>query len=170
MTQNRDRKPSRAADAEVAATASPAGSPFRYRVSEAAALIGVSDDTLRRWADAGRLDLVRGEGRLIQVDGVQLAHLATELAADGALAASGARRSPTSARNRMPGIVTRVVRDGVMAQVEIQAGPFRMVSLISREAADELGLEVGAPAVATVKATNVGVELLAPESLTGGRA
>jgi molybdopterin-binding protein len=170
MTQNRDRKPSPAADAEVAATASTAGSPFRYRVSEAAALIGVSDDTLRRWADAGRLDLVRGEGRLIQVDGVQLAHLATDLAADGALAASGARRSPTSARNRMPGIVTRVVRDGVMAQVEIQAGPFRMVSLISREAADELGLEVGAPAVATVKATNVGVELLAPESLTGGRA
>jgi molybdopterin-binding protein len=173
MTQNRDRKPPRAADAEVATPAAPAmpvGSPFRYRVSEAAALIGVSDDTLRRWADAGRLDLVRGEGRLIQVDGVQLAHLATELAADGALAGSGARRPPTSARNRMPGIVTRVVRDGVMAQVEIQAGPFRMVSLISREAADELGLEVGAPAVATVKATNVGVELLAPESLTGGRA
>jgi molybdopterin-binding protein len=170
MTQNRDRRPSRAADAEVAAAAPHAASPFRYRVSEAAALIGVSDDTLRRWADAGRLDLVRGEGRLIQVDGVQLAHLATELAADGALAASASRGPQASARNRMPGIVTRVVRDGVMAQVEIQAGPFRMVSLISREAADELGLEVGAPAVATVKATNVGVELLAPESLTGGRA
>ncbi|MFT7766698.1 TOBE domain-containing protein [Clavibacter tessellarius] len=174
MTQNRDRKPSRAADAanpaEPATTPAPAAPPFRYRVSEAAALIGVSDDTLRRWADAGRLDLVRGEGRLILVDGVQLAHLATELAADGALAASGSRRPLASARNRMPGIVTRVVRDGVMAQVEIQAGPFRVVSLISREAADELGLEVGSPAVATVKATNVGVEALAPESLTGGRA
>ncbi|MBF4622363.1 molybdopterin-binding protein [Clavibacter sp. VKM Ac-2542] len=170
MTQKRDRPPARAADAEQPVAADPASGPFRYRVSEAAALIGVSDDTLRRWADAGRLDLVRGEGRLIQVDGVQLAHLATELAADGALAASGAGRPPTSARNRMPGIVTRVVRDGVMAQVEIQAGPFRMVSLISREAADELGLEVGAPAAATVKATNVGVELLAPETLTGGRA
>ncbi|WP_445444332.1 TOBE domain-containing protein [Clavibacter sp. km3a] len=174
MTQNRDRKPSRAADApdpaEPATAPAPAAPPFRYRVSEAAALIGVSDDTLRRWADAGRLDLVRGEGRLIQVDGVQLAHLATELAADGALAASGARRPRSSARNRMAGIVTRVVRDGVMAQVEIQAGPFRMVSLISREAADELGLEVGAPAVATVKATAVGVELLAPDALTGGRA
>ncbi|WP_435079838.1 TOBE domain-containing protein [Clavibacter michiganensis] len=170
MTQKRDRPPARAADAEQPVAADPASGPFRYRVSEAAALIGVSDDTLRRWADAGRLDLVRGEGRLIQVDGVQLAHLATELAADGSLAASGAGRPPTSARNRMPGIVTRVVRDGVMAQVEIQAGPFRMVSLISREAADELGLEVGAPAAATVKATNVGVELLAPETLTGGRA
>jgi molybdopterin-binding protein len=171
MTQKRDRTPTRAADAEQPVTAAPASGPFRYRVSEAAALLGVSDDTLRRWADAGRLDLVRGEGRLIQVDGAQLAHLATELAADGTLAASGGARRPTSsARNRLPGIVTRVVRDGVMAQVEIQAGPFRMVSLISREAADELGLEVGAPAAATVKATNVGVELLAPETLTGGRA
>ncbi|MDO4018051.1 TOBE domain-containing protein [Clavibacter michiganensis] len=170
MTQKRDSTPARAADADPPVAAADAPGPFRYRVSEAAALIGVSDDTLRRWADAGRLDLVRGEGRLIQVDGVQLAHLATELAADGALAASGAHRPPTSARNRMPGIVTRVVRDGVMAQVEIQAGPFRVVSLISREAAEELGLEVGAPAAATVKATNVGVELLAPETLTGGRA
>jgi molybdopterin-binding protein len=170
MTQNRDRKPGGAADADGAGQAGSGAPSYRYRVSEAAALIGVSDDTLRRWADAGRIDLVRGEGRLILVDGGQLAHLATELAADGALAASGARRPQASARNRMPGIVTRVVRDGVMAQVEIQAGPFRVVSLISREAADELALEVGSPAVATVKATNVGVEALAPESLTGGRA
>jgi len=170
MTQNRDGKAARAADADERVAARTGVPPFRYRVSEAAALIGVSDDTLRRWADAGRIELVRGEGRLILVDGVQLAHLATELAADGALAASSSRAPLASARNRMPGIVTRVVRDGVMAQVEIQAGPFRVVSLISREAADELGLEVGAPAVATVKATNVGVEALAPESLTGGRA
>lgn len=170
MTHAGDRTGSHAADAEERTDAAHEAGPFRYRVSEAAALLGVSDDTLRRWADAGRLDLLRGEGRLIQVEGVQLAHLALELAADGALTTSGARRPHASARNRMAGIVTRVVRDGVMAQVEIQAGPFRMVSLISREAADELGLEVGAPAVATVKATNVGVELLAPEALTGGRA
>ena len=170
MTQNRDGKAARAADADERVAARTGVPPFRYRVSEAAALIGVSDDTLRRWADAGRIELVRGEGRLILVDGVQLAHLATELAADGALASSSSRAPLASARNRMPGIVTRVVRDGVMAQVEIQAGPFRVVSLISREAADELGLEVGAPAVATVKATNVGVEALAPESLTGGRS
>ncbi|WP_317230831.1 TOBE domain-containing protein [Clavibacter sp. MX14-G9D] len=170
MTQDRNQGRRRAADAEEPVDASPAQEPVRYRVSEAAALLGVSDDTLRRWADAGRLDLVRGEGRLIQVDGVQLAHLATELAADGTLAAPGARRPLASARNRLPGIVTRVVRDGVMAQVEIQAGPFRVVSLISREAADELGLEVGAPAAATVKATNVGVERLSPDALTGGRA
>jgi len=175
MTQNRDGKAARAADADERVAARTGVPPFRYRVSEAAALIGVSDDTLRRWADAGRIELVRGEGRLILVDGVQLAHLATGLAADGALASSSSSSSSSraplaSARNRMPGIVTRVVRDGVMAQVEIQAGPFRVVSLISREAADELGLEVGAPAVATVKATNVGVEALAPESLTGGRS
>ncbi|RIJ08785.1 helix-turn-helix domain-containing protein, partial [Clavibacter nebraskensis] len=79
MTQKRDRTSTRAADAEQPVTPAPAPAPapepVRYRVSEAAALLGVSDDTLRRWADAGRLDLVRGEGRLIQVDGAQLAHL-----------------------------------------------------------------------------------------------
>ena len=160
MTQNRDRTPPRAADAEDPLAAAPTSGPFRYRVSEAAALLGVSDDTLRRWADAGRLDLVRGQGRLIQVDGAQLAHLATELASDGTLAASGGARRPTaSARNRMPGIVTRVVRDGVMAQVEIQAGPFRVVSLMSREAADDLGLEPGMLASGSAKATVVTVEI-----------
>ena len=67
--------------------------------------------------------------------------------------------TPSSARNRLAGIVTRVLRDTVMAQVEIQAGPFRLVSLMSREAADELGLEVGVRAVATVKATQVSVDV-----------
>ena len=86
------------------------------------------------------------------------------LAAGGSLilaagADSPARPTPSSARNRMPGLVTRVVRDTVMAQVEIQAGPFRVVSLMSREAADELGLEVGVRAVATVKATQVSVDV-----------
>lgn len=124
----------------------------QFLVSEAAALLGVSDDTVRRWAEAGRLPLVRGESGRMVVEGVDLAAVAQQLAGE---AAGG---SVTSARNRLRGIVTRVVKDTVMAQVEIQAGPFRVVSLISREAVDELGLEVGVIAVASVKATNVVVE------------
>lgn len=120
-----------------------------FKVSEAAALLGVSDDTIRRWAEAGRLTL---SGSPQSVDGVELAQLAQELAAE-----PGESRS--SARNRFTGLVTRVVRDGVMAQVELQAGPFRVVSLISREAADELQLEPGVLATASVKSTNVVVEL-----------
>jgi len=124
------------------------------RVSEAAELLGVSDDTVRRWADAGRLRTSRGDGGRTVVDGADLAALAQELAAGGA-----GSPWPTSARNRLRGIVTKVTKDTVMAQVDLQAGPFRIVSLMSREAADELGLEVGSVAVASVKATNVVVEL-----------
>ncbi len=129
---------------------------MRYRVSEAAALLGVSDDTVRRWVDAGRLGSTRTPSGRHEIDGVDLARLAQEVADEQATA--GADRARHSARNRLRGIVTRVVRDGVMAQVELQAGPFRVVSLISREAADELGLEPGVVAVASVKATNVAVE------------
>jgi len=124
-----------------------------YRVAEAATLLGVSDDTVRRWIDSGRLTAAPGSSGHREVDGLALAGLAQEL---------GARPEPggehRSTRNRLRGIVTRVVRDTVMAQVEIQAGPYRVVSLISREAADELGLEPGVVAVASVKATNVAVE------------
>ena len=130
----------------------------KFRVSEAAALLGVSDDTVRRWAEAGRLDLSRSDGGPAVVDGVRLAALAQELAAESALAAAFPA-SRASARNRLTGIVTRVTKDGVMAQVEMQAGPFRLVSLMSREAADELGLEPGSLAVASAKATTVVVEL-----------
>lgn len=125
------------------------------RVSDAAALIGVSDDTLRRWADAGRLDLTRGENGRLVVDGVQLARLAQELATEPPMGP----QSKVSTRNRMTGIVTRITTDTVMAQVELQAGPFRIVSLISREAVDELGLVVGSVAAATVKATSVSISL-----------
>ena len=125
------------------------------RVSDAASLLGVSDDTVRRWAEAGRLELVKDDHGRLAVQGDQLARLAQELAADQPRIATSA----ASARNRVRGIVTNVVRDTVMAQVELQAGPFRLVSLMSREAADELGLEVGVVAVASVKATNVVVEL-----------
>jgi molybdopterin-binding protein len=124
------------------------------RISEAAALLGVSDDTVRRWAEHGRLALSTGaHGRQV-VEGRALARLAQELAEDPDAASTGHR----SARNSLRGIVTRVTKDGVMAQVDLQAGPFRVVSLMTREAADQMGLDVGTIATATIKATNVVVE------------
>ncbi|WP_409330331.1 TOBE domain-containing protein [Trujillonella humicola] len=126
-----------------------------YRIAEAAELLGVSDDTVRRWVDSGRLAASREAGGPAVVDGEALAEVAARL---HDAPEPGTTRS-SSARNRLSGIVTRVVRDTVMAQVEIQAGPFRLVSLMSREAADELGLEVGVRAVATVKATQVSVDV-----------
>ena len=126
----------------------------QLRIGEAAALLGVSDDTVRRWADQGRLQLTKAPSGRAVVDGVELARLALELA-DGAPVGSGTR----SARNSLRGIVTKVTRDTVMAQVELQAGPHRIVSLMSREAADELALDVGVVAYASIKATNVVVEL-----------
>ncbi|HZB49990.1 MAG TPA: TOBE domain-containing protein [Mycobacteriales bacterium] len=129
-----------------------------YRISEAATLLGVSADTVRRWADSGRLPTVRAPGARVVVEGRALADFAVEAAADIARVAAGPIVAG-SARNRFPGIVTRVLRDGVMAQVEILAGTFRVVSLMSREAADELRLEPGVLAVASVKSTNVVVEV-----------
>ena len=129
----------------------------QLRISEVAALLQVSDDTVRRWADAGRFTTTNDDSGRAVVDGADLARFMAERASE-----EPALDSPVvsaSARNRLVGIVTRVVRDTVMAQVEVQVGPHRMVSLMSREAADELGLEPGSLAVATVKATNVGIEI-----------
>ncbi|MFC4114512.1 TOBE domain-containing protein [Nonomuraea zeae] len=123
-----------------------------FRISEAAALLGVSSDTVRRWVDAGRLRADRDEHGHRQVDGADLAAFARAQVET----VDGGR---SSARNRFRGIVTEVVRDAVMAQVEIAAGPFRVVSLMSRQAADELGLEAGVVAVAVIKSTNVVVEI-----------
>jgi molybdopterin-binding protein len=125
----------------------------QLRISDAAALLNVSDDTVRRWLDSGRLSAGPDPAGPRTVDAASVATLMAEQL-------PATRRSvPQSARNRFAGIVTRVERDGVMALVEIQAGPHRVVSLMSREAADELGLEPGVLAAATVKATNVVVEL-----------
>ncbi len=123
-----------------------------YKVAEAARLLGVSDDTVRRWIDAGALQATGSSP--VAIPGEALAARAVELAAS----AAGATDVLSSARNRFVGLVTRVQRDGLMAQVDIQAGPHRVVSLMSAEAVDELGLEVGSLAAAVVKATNVIVE------------
>ncbi|HUR24299.1 MAG TPA: helix-turn-helix transcriptional regulator [Acidimicrobiales bacterium] len=131
-------------------------------MGEAASVLGVSADTVRRWADEGRLESRRSPGGHRVVEGAGLARLATELAAGAAGAlhdGSPATGSAQSARNRYAGIVTAVTRDTVMAQVEIRSGPHRVVSLMSREAADALGLEPGTRVIASVKATNVVVEV-----------
>src|SRR3954453_12335847 len=126
-----------------------------FTMREAAELLGVSDDTVRRWADAGRLPVVERTPARRGIAGRDLARVAvaqtTEPPAPGATA--------VSARNRLVGIVTVVKRDDVMAQVEMQCGQHRIVSLMSREAADELGLEPGVRALASIKSTNVVVEL-----------
>ena len=126
----------------------------QYRVSSAATLLGVSDDTVRRWIDSGRLSTVPGAGPS-RVEGAELAALAQEVATAPELGLPVAE----SARNRFTGLVTRVVKDTVMAQVDLQCGPFRVVSLMSAEAATELGLEPGVLAVASVKSTHVVVEV-----------
>lgn len=124
-----------------------------YRLAAAASLLGVSDDTVRRWADSGRLPVTTDAGGRRVVEGTALAAFAVAQAGEP----EGSRHS--SARNRFEGIVTRVVRGDVVSQVEVQSGPHRLVSLISTEAVDALGLQPGAAAVASVKSTNVVVEL-----------
>lgn len=126
-----------------------------YKIGEVAEFLGVSVDSVRRLADSGRLTTVRTSGGQRVVDGRELARFMSAAPAEVKPETTVGR----SARNHFPGIVTRVVKDRVMAQVEIQAGSHRLVSLISREAVDELGLAPGVRAVAVVKATNVIVEL-----------
>ena len=123
----------------------------QLRISDAADLLGVSDDTVRRMVDADRLPATRDDAGRLVVEGRDLAAVAQEVARPPAVGTV----ADESARNRMRGIVTRVVTDTVMAQVELQCGPFRVVSLLSREAVESLGLEVGSVAVASIKSTNV---------------
>lgn len=133
-----------------------------FRIREAADLLGVSYDTMLRWADSGKIDKTTDDAGRLAIDGAVLARFARERAEAAVSAAGGAPVAAQSVRNRFTGLVTRIVKDTVMAQVEIQAGPHRFVSLLSREAADELALEPGMLATAAVKATNVAVEIPAP--------
>jgi molybdopterin-binding protein len=125
------------------------------KIGEAAELLGVSVDSVRRLADSGRLPTIRTAGGQRVVDARVLARFMAKVHADAKPEATVGR----SARNHFPGIVTRVIKDRVAAQVEMQAGPHRLVSLITREAVDDLGLAPGVRAVAVVKATNVIIEL-----------
>ena len=124
-----------------------------YRPGEVAELLGVSVDTVRRWCDSGKLPTRRTQGGQRLIDGRALARF---LDAEGL----PPDQAGSSARNRITGVVTSVLKDRVMAQVELRAGPFRIVSLMSREAADELGLVPGVRATAVIKATNVAVEVV----------
>ncbi|MEO6881784.1 MAG: TOBE domain-containing protein [Mycobacteriaceae bacterium] len=125
-----------------------------FRIREAAELLGVSDDTVRRWVDSETLAATLDAAGRKVIDGAALA----EFARRHAVATQDPSPVGRSARNRFVGLVTRVVADGVMAQVELQCGPHRIVSLMSSEAAAELELEPGRVAVAVIKATTVIVE------------
>lgn len=124
-----------------------------FRIAQAANLLGVSDDTVRRYVDSGALPVELDASNRKVIDGAELAAFSRDQTA-----AATAPMAPTSARNRMVGLVTSVVADTVMAQVELQCGPHRVVSLMSSEAVRELGLEPGVLAVAVIKSTNVVVE------------
>ena len=126
----------------------------QFRIADAARLLGVSDDTVRRWVDAGTLPVQPDASNRKVIDGAALA----EFARNNAHAAPDPSDVQRSARNRLVGIVTSVISDKVMSQVEIQCGPHRVVSLMSSEAVRDLGLEPGVLAVAVIKSTNVVVE------------
>jgi DNA binding domain, excisionase family len=127
--------------------------PESYRIGEAARLLGVRIETLRRWERDGKIRTSRTSGGQREVPAAEVARLLAERRATQTAPAH------TSRRNAFPGVITKVTKDTVSATVEIQAGPHRVVSLITREAADELGLKAGMEAVATVKATSVMVEV-----------
>ncbi len=127
----------------------------QYRPGQLADLLGVSADTVRRWCDEGRMATVRTEGGHRMVEGKELARFVREQDEDHTPEELASR----SARNRFSGVVTRVERDKLTAIIELRAGRFRVVSLLTREAADALSLEEGDLATAVVKSTSVMVEV-----------
>jgi molybdopterin-binding protein len=147
----------------------------QLRIRDAADILGVSDDTVRRMVDVGILTARNNGGGPMTVDGYELAMYqraqhqrtrAQRVAGDGVSEASGVS---SSARNRFVGLVTAITSDPVMSQVELQCGPFRVVSLMSTEAVGDLGLELGSVAVAVIKSTNVVVETRGARALGAGR-
>ncbi|HWN32212.1 MAG TPA: TOBE domain-containing protein [Pseudonocardia sp.] len=126
----------------------------QFRIAEAARLLGVSDDTVRRWVDAGTLPAEVDASNRKVIDGARLA----EFARAQAHAAPDPSPVGRSARNHLVGLVTEIISDRVMSQVELQCGPHRVVSLMSTEAVKELGLQPGSMAVAVIKSTHVVVE------------
>lgn len=126
----------------------------QYRISDAAKLLGVSDDTVRRWVTAKLLTVAKDAAGRSVIDGAELAARAKQVA----VTPEDPSSIGSSARNRLVGLVTEILTDKVMAQVELQCGPHRIVSLMSSEAVRDLGLEVGSLAVAVVKSTMVIVE------------
>jgi len=126
----------------------------QIRIKDAALFLGVSDDTVRRWIENELLGAAKDESGRTVVDGLELARLAR----DNAVLPADPSEIGRSARNRFVGLVTEIVMDKVMAQVELQCGPYRVVSLMSSEAVTELGLEPGSVAIAVVKATTVLIE------------
>jgi molybdopterin-binding protein len=124
----------------------------RYRIGEAAAMIGVRVETLRRWERDGKLRTERTHGGQRMVSAAEVARLLSQRR-------ERPRVTSASVRNRFPGVVTEVKRDRLAATVEILAGPHRILAFVTREAVDEMGLQPGMHAVATVKATNVMLEV-----------
>jgi len=135
----------------------------RVRIGRAAEMLGVTVDTVRRWADDGRLKVVRSDGgqRLVPIDEItRLSTARRQASIDRTIVAQ-------SARNRFAGIITRIEKDRVAAVVEVLAGPHRLVSLMTAEAVNELGLKVGDEAICVVKSTNVIVEIPSPRESRG---
>ena len=133
------------------------------RIGRAAEMLGVTVDTVRRWAETGRMTVIRSAGgqRLVPIEEI------TRLIADRRQASADRTIVAQSARNRFAGVVTRIEKDRVAAVVEVLAGPHRLVSLMTAEAVDELGLKIGDEAIAVVKATNVIVEIPSPRDGRG---
>jgi len=130
----------------------------KIRIATAAQVMGVSDDTMRRWIESGRIHSGLDDAGKRVVDGAELVALAEQLAESTSLDSLDGGAGHRSARNHLTGLVSKIISDKVMSQVELQCGSFRIVSLISTEAVNELGLEVGSIATAVIKSTNVAIE------------